>query len=386
MGRGIGYGFTAAQREELWDRYQQGESLKAIARALGKRSSSIYNHLRPTGGMRPVPRRRSRLALTLSEREEISRGLAVGLSMVAIASNLGRATSTVSREIGRNGGGDRYRATEADQRAWDRARRPKPCKLAINRVLANRVAAKLKQNWSPEQIAGWLQAEYAGDKDNQVSHETIYQSLFIQARGALKKELTAHLRSQRTIRRSKHAKTKGVGHGQLKDIVSIRERPASVEDRAAPGHWEGDLIAGSKNTHIATLVERKTRYVMLAKVNSRDTKTVIKALIKQSKKLPKELYKSLTWDRGKELAAHKEFSLATDIKVYFCDPRSPWQRGSNENTNGLLRQYFPKRTDLSVHSQAHLNKVARQLNERPRKTLGFKTPAEMFNECVASTD
>ncbi len=386
MGRGIGYGFTATQRQELWDRYQRGESLKAIARALGKRSSSIYNHLRPSGGIRPVPRKRSQQALTLAEREEISRGLAVGLSMGAIASKLGRVTSTVSREISRNGGRDRYRATEADQRAWDRARRPKQCKLAMNRPLARRVAAKLKQNWSPEQIASWLKAEYRGDKDNRVSHETIYQSLFIQARGALKKELTAHLRSQRTIRRSKHAKTKGVGHGQLKDMVSIRERPASVEDRAIPGHWEGDLIAGSRNTYIATLVERKTRYVMLAKVNSRDTKTVIKALIKQSKKLPKELYKSLTWDRGKELANHKEFSLATDIKVYFCDPRSPWQRGSNENTNGLLRQYFPKRTDLSVHSQRHLNKVARQLNERPRKTLGFRTPAEKFNECVASTD
>jgi len=385
MGRGIGYGFTAAQRQELWDRYQRGESLKAIARALGKRSSSIYNHLRPTGGIRPLLRKRSQLALTLAEREEISRGLAAGLSMGAIASKLGRVTSTVSREINRNGGRDRYRATEADQRAWDRARRAKQCKLAMNGPLARRVAAKLKQNWSPEQIASWLKAEYRGDKDNQVSHETIYQSLFIQARGALKKELTAHLRSQRTIRRSKHAKSKGVGHGQLKDIVSIRERPASVEERAVPGHWEGDLIAGSKNTHIATLVERKTRYVMLAKVNSRDTKTVIKALIKQSKKLPKELYKSLTWDRGKELADHKEFSLATDIKVYFCDPRSPWQRGSNENTNGLLRQYFPKRTDLSVHSQAHLNKVARQLNERPRKTLGFRTPAQKFNECVAST-
>jgi IS30 family transposase len=383
MGRGIGYGFTAAQRKELWDRYQQGESLKAIARALGKKSSSIYNHLRPSGGIRPVPRRRSRLALTVAEREEISRGLAVGMSMGAIASKLGRVTSTVSREISRNGGRDRYRATEADQRAWVRAKRPKQCKLALNRQLARRVAAKLKQNWSPEQIAGWLKAEYPRDERYHVSHETIYQSLFIQARGALKKELTAHLRSQRTIRRSKHAKTKGIGHGQLKDMVSIRERPASVEDRAVPGHWEGDLIAGSKNTHIATLVERKTRYVMLAKVNSRDTKTVIKALIKQSKKLPKELYKSLTWDRGKELANHKEFSLATDIKVYFCDPRSPWQRGSNENTNGLLRQYFPKRTDLSVHSQAHLNKVARQLNERPRKTLGFRTPAQKFNECVA---
>jgi len=385
MGREIGYGFTNAQRQELWDRYQRGESLNAIARALGKRSSSIYNHLRPTGGIRPVPRKRSRLALTLVEREEISRGLVAQQSIREIARTLGRAPSTVSREVRRNGGYSRYRAVEADKCSWDRGRRPKRCKLALNERLARLVAAKLKMNWSPEQIAGWLKAEYPRDEHYHVSHETIYQSLFIQARGALKKELTAHLRSQRTIRRSKHSKSKGVGQGEIKDIVSIRERPASVEDRAVPGHWEGDLIAGSKNTHIATLVERKTRYVMLAKVNSRDTKTVIKALIKQSKKLPKELYKSLTWDRGKELADHKEFSLATDIKVYFCDPRSPWQRGSNENTNGLLRQYFPKRTDLSVHSQAHLNKVARQLNERPRKTLGFRTPAQKFNECVAST-
>jgi IS30 family transposase len=384
MGRGIGYGFTAAQRQELWDRYQRGESLKAIARALGKKSSSIYNHLRPTGGIRPVLRRRSKLALTFSEREEISRGLAAGASMGAIASELGRAKSTVSREIERNGGMVRYRAAQADECAWERAKRPKPCKLALNRRLARRVAIKLKQNWSPQQIAGWLKEEYAGDEDKQVSHETIYQSLFIQARGALKKELTAHLRSQRTIRRSKHSRTKGVGQGQIKDIVSIRERPASVEDRAVPGHWEGDLIAGSMNTYIATLVERHTRYVMLVKVGSRDTETVIKALIKHSRKLPKELYKSLTWDRGKELAGHKDFSLATNIKVYFCDPKSPWQRGSNENTNGLLRQYFPKRTDLSVHSQAHLNKVARQLNERPRKTLGYRTPAEIFNECVAT--
>ena len=385
MGREIGYGFTNAQRQELWDRYQRGESLNAIARALGKRSSSIYNHLRPTGGIRPVPRKRSRLALTLVEREEISRGLVAQQSIREIARTLGRAPSTVSREVRRNGGYSRYRAVEADKCTWDRGRRPKRCKLALNARLARLVAAKLKMNWSPEQIAGWLKAEYPRDEQYHVSHETIYQSLFIQARGALKKELTAHLRSQRTIRRSKHSKSKGVGQGEIKDIVSIRERPPEVEDRAVPGHWEGDLIAGSKNTHIATLVERKTRYVMLVKVNSRDTKTVIKALIKQSKKLPKELYKSLTWDRGKELADHKEFSLATDIKVYFCDPRSPWQRGSNENTNGLLRQYFPKRTDLSVHSQAHLNKVARQLNERPRKTLGFRTPAQKFNECVAST-
>ena len=385
MGRKIGYGFTRAQRHELWDRYQRGESLNAIARALGKTSSSIYNHLRPSGGIRPVSRKRSRLALTSAEREEISRGIVAGQSIREIARTLGRAASTVSREVRRNGGRARYRAVEADKSAWDRGRRPKQCKLALNWQLARLVAAKLKMNWSPEQIAGWLKAEYPTDERYHVSHESIYQSLFIQARGALKKELTAHLRSQRTIRRSKHSKSKGIGQGEIKDIVSIRERPASVEDRAVPGHWEGDLIAGSKNTHIATLVERKTRYVMLAKVNSRDTETVIKALIKQSKKLPKELYKSLTWDRGKELAGHKEFSLATNIKVYFCDPKSPWQRGSNENTNGLLRQYFPKRTDLSVHSQAHLNKVARQLNERPRKTLGFRTPAEKFNECVAST-
>ncbi len=386
MGRKLGYGFTGAQRQELWDRYQDGESLNAIARALGKRSSSIYNHLRPTGGIRPVPRKRSRLALTSAEREEISRGIVAGQSIREIARTLVRAPSTVSREVRRNGGCARYRAVDADKNAWDRGRRPKQCKLALNVRLARLVAAKLKVNWSPEQIAGWLKAEYPRDEQYHVSHETIYQSLFIQARGALKKELTAHLRSQRTIRRSKHSKSKGVGQGEIKDIVSIRERPASVEDRAVPGHWEGDLIAGSKNTHIATLVERKTRYVMLAKVNGRDTETVIKALIKQSKKLPKELYKSLTWDRGKELSDHKEFSLATGIKVYFCDPKSPWQRGSNENTNGLLRQYFPKRTDLSVHSQAHLNKVARQLNERPRKTLGFRTPAQKFSECVASID
>ena len=323
MSRNIGYGFTNAQRQELWDRYQRGESLNAIARALGKRSSSIYNHLSPTGGIRPVVRKRSRLALTLAEREEISRGIAAENSIREIARALARAPSTVSREVGRNGGCAGYRAVEADTSAWNRGKRPKRCKLALDWRLAQLVAAKLKKNWSPEQIAGWLKTEYPRDERYHVSHETIYQSLFIQGRGALKKELTAHLRSQRTIRRSKHAKSKGVGQGEIKDIVSIRERPASVEDRAVPGHWEGDLIAGSKNTHIATLVERQTRYVMLAKVNGRDTETVIKALIRQSKKLPKELYKSLTWDRGKELSDHKEFSLATDIKVYFCDPRNP---------------------------------------------------------------
>jgi IS30 family transposase len=302
-----------------------------------------------------------------------------------MARSLGRSPSTVSREVRRNGGYDRYRAAAADERAWDRARRPKRCKLAKSAWLRRAVSEKLRLNWSPEQISGWLKRLHPGEASYQVSHETIYRSLFVQARGVLKKELLGHLRSRRTIRRSKQATQKGGAHGQIKDMISIRARPASVEDRAVPGHWEGDLISGSKNSYIATLVERHTRYVMLVKVPNKDTETVVSALIKQAAKLPTELYKSLTWDRGKELADHRRFSLATDIDVYFCDPQSPWQRGSNENTNGLLRQYFPKGTDLSVYSQAYLNKVARQLNERPRKTLGFETPAERFNACVAST-
>jgi len=251
-------------------------------------------------------------------------------------------------------------------------------------MLARIVAHKLRQSWSPEQIAGWLKCRYPNNESEQVSHETIYRSLFIQARGALKKELLQHLRRTRGMRRSRHHTQKTEDHGRITDTVSIRERPASVEDRAVPGHWEGDLIFGTRNSQIATLVERHTRYVMLAKINSKDSETVINALIKQARKLPSELYKSLTWDRGSEMGDHQRFTLATDIKVYFCDPQSPWQRGSNENTNGLLRQYFPKGTDLSVHSQAKLNAVARQLNERPRKTLGFQTPADRFNACVAS--
>ncbi len=377
-------GFTAAQKTELWNQWQQGLSLKAIGRTLGKSSSSIYGQLAPYGGIRPALRRRSRLALTVTEREEISRGIAAYQSIRLIASLLGRSPSTVSREIGRNGGYDRYRATQADERAWARGRRPKRCKLAGNARLRRAVARKLQLEWSPQQIAGWLKHAHPGDESYYVSHETIYRSLFIQARGALKKELQQHLRSKRTIRRSQQASQHTDRRGQITDMVSIRERPASVEDRAVPGHWEGDLIAGSHNTYIATLVERFTRYVMLVKVPSRDTETVINALIKQAHKLPRELYKSLTWDRGKELSDHKRFSLATDVDVYFCDPKSPWQRGSNENTNGLLRHYFPKRTDLSVHSQAHLNKIARRLNERPRQTLGFETPAERFAACVAS--
>ena len=379
-------GFSSAEKSELWDRWQRGESLKSIGKVFGKPSSSIYFQVAPSGGIRPASRRRSKLALSLSEREEISRGVVAGRSIRSMAGLLGRSPSTVSREIGRNGGTDRYRAALADQRAWDVARRPKRCKLALYPRLCRDVEAKLRLNWSPQQIAGWLKRTYPGDESNQVSHETIYRSLFVQARGVLKKELQQYLRSKRTIRRARGATQKGGEHGQIKDMISIRARPASVEDRAVPGHWEGDLLAGSKNSHIATLVERHTRYVMLVKVPNKDTQTVVSALIKQAKKLPRELTRSLTWDRGKELAAHKRFTLATDIEVYFCDPQSPWQRGSNENTNGLLRQYFPKGMDLSVHTQAHLNKVARQLNERPRKTLNFETPAERFNACVAATD
>jgi len=376
--------YNEAQKALMWDRWQKGDSMHAIARLFDRGHSSVQGILSEAGGIRPAQRRRSRLTLTLAEREEISRGVVAGQSFRSMAASLGRAPSTISREIRRNGGRRRYRANKADQAAWDRAHRPKTCKLVENQALSLIVASKLKQRWSPEQIAGWLKKTYPEDENYQVSHEIIYRSLYVQARGALKKELIKHLRTQRSMRRSRHGNKSGEGQGQIKDMVRISERPASVEDRAVPGHWEGDLIVGSNDSYLATLVERHTRYVMLAKVNGKDTKTVINALIKQSKKLPRELYKSLTWDRGKELSDHKRFSLATDIDVYFCDPQSPWQRGSNENTNGLLRQYFPKGTDLSVHSQKHLNNVACELNNRPRKTLEFCSPAEKFNECVAS--
>ena len=377
--------YSETDKALMWDRWQKGDSLHKIAGLFDRNHSSIAGILSRTGGIRPPQRKRSRLALTMSEREEISRGVIAGHSIRSMAVSLKRAASTVSREIKRNAGRRYYRANKADQAAWDRSHRPKRCKLAENRTLARIVASKLTMEWSPEQIAGWLKHTYADHENYQVSHETIYRSLFIQARGALKKELLQHLRKTRAMRRSRHHTQKTDDHGRITDAVSISERPASVEDRAVPGHWEGDLISGPRNTHIATLVERHTRYVMLAKVDGKDTQTVINALIKQAHKLPRELYKSLTWDRGKELADHKRFTLATDIDVYFCDPHSPWQRGSNENTNGLLGQYFPKGTDLSVHSQAKLNAVARQLNERPRKTLNYQTPADRFNQCVAST-
>ncbi|MEJ2393113.1 MAG: IS30 family transposase [Gammaproteobacteria bacterium] len=377
--------YSESQKAQMWDRWQKGESLNTIARHFERGHSSIQRILSLTGGIRPRQRTRSEKALTLQEREAISRGLASGLSMRNIAHQLRRSPSTISREIHRHGGVDHYRAADADSAAWERATRPKPCKLACYPVLRRLVAGKLKQHWSPEQIAGWLKETYPRDETKHVSHETIYKTLFIQARGALKKELQKHLRTQRAMRRGKHHSIKNEGLGQITNMVSISERPASIEDRALPGHWEGDMLEGSNRSYIATLVERHTRYVMLVKLKGKDTETVINALIKHAHKLPTELYKSLTWDRGKELADHQRFTLATDIKVYFCDPQSPWQRGSNENTNGLLRQYFPKGTDLSAYSQAKLNAVARQLNERPRKTLKFRTPAFMFNQCVAAT-
>jgi IS30 family transposase len=369
----------------MWDHWQKGDSLQQIAQLFDRNHPSIERILAESGGIRPAQRRRSRLALTLAEREEISRAVVAGQSIRSIAASLERAPSTVSREIKRNGDRETYRASQANQAAWDRAHRPKTCKLVENSALAHIVAGKLQMRWSPEQIAGWLKHTYPDDENDQVSHETIYRSLYIQARGALKKELVQHLRRTRVMRRSRHHTQKTDNHGRIKDTISISERPATVEDRAVPGHWEGDLLCGSGNSQIATLVERHTRYVMLVKVERKDTETVINALIKQARKLPQELYKSLTWDRGSEMADHKRFTLATDIQVYFCDPQNPWQRGTNENTNGLLRQYFPKGTDLSAYSQAKLNGVARQLNQRPRKTLNYETPAERFNQCVAST-
>jgi IS30 family transposase len=377
--------YTETDKAVMWERWQKGDSLEKIAQLFDRTHGSVARILRQTGGIRPPKRVRSSRTLSLAEREEIARGLVSGRSLRSIANSLHRAPSTISREIKRKGGRQQYRANVADKAAWDRAHRPKTCKLTRNPALARIVASKLQLEWSPRQIAGWLKRTYPDDENYQVSHETIYRTLFIQARGALKKELLQHWRRTRRMRRSRHHTHKTADRGQITDIVSIRERPAEAEDRAVPGHWEGDLLFGSKNSQIATLVERHSRYVLLARVKSKDSETVINALIKQAHKLPRELYKSLTWDRGKEMADHKRFTLDTNIKVYFCDPKSPWQRGSNENTNGLLRQYFPKSMDLSNVHQNRLNAVARRLNERPRETLNFETPAERFNQCVAST-
>lgn len=377
--------YSDSQKALMWERWKQGWTLHEIGKLFDRAHTSVLKIIAETGGFRPAQRLRASRALTLAEREEISRAMVAGQSIRSTAARLGRAPSTISREIKRNGGSEGYRANQADEAAWERARRPKRCKLVEYRALARIVADKLRMLWSPEQIAGWLKHTYPSDESHHVSHETIYRSLFIQARGALKKELLEHLRRTRRMRRSRHYTQKTAIHGRIVDAVSISERPACVEDRAVPGHWEGDLVFGNGKSQIATLVERQTRYVMLVKLDGKDSQTVVNALIKNARKLPQELYKSLTWDRGTEMHAHKQFTMATDIQVYFCDPQSPWQRGSNENTNGLLRQYMPKGMDISGFSQLQLNAIARQLNERPRKTLGFHTPAEMFSECVAST-
>jgi IS30 family transposase len=385
MKQGKRFGLSAEQKSEVWRRWKSGQTLHEIGRAFGKEHSSIRCLVSRHGGIAPAVRRRALLALTLREREEISRGLASGVSTREIAKCLERAVSTVSREVARHGGRPAYRASQADGEAWQSALRPKRCLLSINLKLRNIVASKLILDWSPEQISGWLKTRYPNNENMHVSHETIYRSLFIQARGVLKKELMDHLRSKRHMRRSRHASEHGHSRGQIVDAISIRERPAEAEDRAIPGHWEGDLLAGGKNSYIATLVERHSRFLMLIKVPSKDTAVVVAALSKHVRKLPATLRRSLTWDRGLEMAKHKEFTVATNVQVYFCDPQSPWQRGTNENTNLLLRQYFPRGTDLSALSQEQLDQVELLLNQRPRKTLGFQTPASKLQASVAST-
>ena len=376
-------GLSDDEKAEVWKRWHSGESLSDIGRALSKHPASIFGVLRLFGGYQPAKRVRRASSLSAMEREAISRGLASGHSMRLIAAELNRSPSTISREINKNGGVARYRAAIADARAWERARRPKLCTLALNDRLRFIVASKLSQQWSPEQISGWLSITYPDNESLRVSHETIYKSLFVQTRGVLKKELQAHLRTQRVFRQSRANNTRGNARGGIIDAISIADRPSEIEDRAVPGHWEGDLISGSGNTHIATLVERQSRFTMLVKVAGKDTNSVVSALTRHVKKLPRHLRESLTWDRGMELADHKTFTMATATKVYFCDPQSPWQRGTNENTNRLLRQYFPKKTDLAAHTQAELNKVAKRLNQRPRKTLGYRTPGDTLNDSVA---
>lgn len=378
-------GLSDQEKSELWRRWQAGQSLTDIGLALGKHAGSIHGVISLKGGIAPSDRKRSSAHLTLQEREQISRGLAKSMSLRSIARDLGRSPSTISREVSKNQGVIKYRAVIADDLAWERSRRPKSCLLASRPTLCQIVASKLEMKWSPEQISGWLKHEFPDQPDMQISHETIYRSLFIQARGVLKKELVAHLRSRRMMRRSKLSTTKGRPRGQIIDAVSIRERPAEVADRAVPGHWEGDLLTGSHNSHIATLVERHSRFTILVQVAGKDTNSVITALTREVNKIPASLKKTLTWDRGSEMAQHKSFTVATDVQVYFCDPRSPWQRGSNENTNRLLRQYFPKGTDLKEFNQEYLDQVALQLNERPRKTLDFDTPAARLSAYVAST-
>jgi IS30 family transposase len=374
-------GLTDEQKVDMWRRWKAGYSIREICQALRRNSSPVYQQLAIRGGIAPSGRIRA-VVLKIAEREEISRGLGSGESLRSIASRLGRAPSTVSREVARHGGRARYRANHADYEASRSALRPKPCRLALNGALRKAVASKLALEWSPEQVSGWLKIRYPDDESMQISHETIYKSLFIQARGVLKKKLIKHLRSGRRFRYARRSASAEL-RGKIPDTISIRERPAEAEDRAIPGHWEGDLLCGTKSSQIITLVERHSRYTALIKVADHKSENVVAALTRHVRTLPKSLYRSLTWDQGKEMSNHVNFSVATDVKVYFCDPSSPWQRGSNENTNGLLRQYFPKGKDLSGFTQSQLNKVALRLNQRPRKTLGFKTPADKLQACVA---
>jgi len=374
---------TASERQIIWDRWQRGDRIKDIAGLLSRAGHTVARELDLSGGIRPPPRTRSARALSLVEREGISRGLSAGRSLRAIAADLGRAPSTISREVKRNGGVMRYRALSADERAWDQAKRPKFCLLSTHPRLRDQVADWLSQQWSPEQISGQLIRAYPTDKSMRVSHETIYRTLYVQARGTLKKELVTHLRKQQPRRRPTSAQKRH--GGSITGELSISERPAEVADRAVPGHWEGDLLCGSHGSQIATLVERRSRFVMLIKIPDKNSIKVADILAEHVQRLPAELRRSLTWDRGIEMASHMRFTVATDVKVYFCDPYSPWQRGSNENTNGLLRQYFPKGTDLSVHSQEYLDEIARRLNGRPRKTLDWAKPDEVLQASVAPT-
>ena len=386
-GRGIlGRRLTSAQRLEVRQRIASGESHRVVAAAVGFSTKAVQRLLIRTGGLPPRLTSRSSLRLSVAEREEISRGLLARESVRHIASRLGRAPSTVSREVRHNGGRRRYRAWRGETRATQQARRPKIAKLRRSPRLRREVERLLLERWSPRQIARRLRLDHPDDQEMRVSHETIYQSLFIQSRGALRKELAASLRSGRVRRRPPRPHAEGVG--EINDMLLISERPAEVEDRAVPGHWEGDLIIGRRNgSAIATLVERQTRYVLLAALTRGRTAPLVRdALAAQIMTLPEQLRRTLTWDRGKEMADHVRFTVETGVQVYFCDPHSPWQRGSNENTNGLLRQYFPKGTDLSVHDQAHLDAVARELNGRPRQTLGWLKPCEVLAKVVALTD
>jgi IS30 family transposase len=372
---------TDDRKASIWRMWQQGHPMSEIARDIEKPPATVYSYLLYHGGITPRKRQRRATCLTLEEREAISRALAKECSIRSIARELDRSPSTISREISRNGGIVKYRASIAEQAFLKRAKRPKSFLLAERPALRCLVEERLASNWSPEQIAGWLKTRQTDtSKEMYVSHETIYKSLFIQTRALFREELKKHLRTKRMFR---HAKNHKIGsRGQILEAISIRDRPAEIEDRAIPGHWEGDLIVGANNSAIATVVERQSRFTVLCKCEGRTAPSVVYSLTEQMKKLPYQIRKSLTWDRGQELSAHKQFTIATDMEVYFCDPRSPWQRGTNENTNGLLRQYFPKGSGLAKYSQHELDDIAAELNSRPRKTLGFRTPAEIFNNAL----